>query len=283
MNDAWATVVVVVEPHECDLVAGLLWESGVAGIEEIDQPDGRVELRAGCRAEVVDDVRRLLTERWSVDVDRVAADAGLDDWREHAEAWRAGERFVVVPAWQPPPDWITGADVVLVVDPDRSFGSGSHPTTRACLAAVERLVRPGMVVADVGCGSGVLAIAAARRGALEVHAVDTDPQAVDATSANAERNSVGARVRVSTGSVDLLEPGRHDVVMANIGAATLRSVAPLLSALVAPGGALVLSGVLDSQSDEVIDAYAPCGLDVMRLDRDGDWCTVELRRRDGSD
>lgn len=283
MSEEWSTVVLVVESDERELVSGLLWEAGVAGIEEIDQPDGRIELRAGCRSDVVENVRRSLTERWSLDVDRVEADAGLDDWREHAVAWRAGERFVVVPAWQPPPEWITGADVVLVVDPDRSFGSGSHPTTRSCLAAVERLVRPAMVVADVGCGSGVLAIAAARRGATAVHAVDTDPQAIAATEANAARNGVGTRVHASVGSVDRLEVGRHDVVLANIGADTLCGLAPVLCALVAPGGTVVLSGVLDTQSAAVIEAHAINGFDVVHLDRDDEWCTIELRRPDGSD
>lgn len=283
MSDEWSTIVLVVEPDERDLVSGLLWEAGVAGIEEIDQPDGRIELRAGCRSDVVEDVRRSLTERWSFDVDRTEADAGLDDWRQHAAAWRAGARFVVVPAWQPPPEWITGADIVLVVDPDRSFGSGSHPTTRSCLAAVERLVRPGMVVADVGCGSGVLAIAAARRGASAVHAVDTDPQAITATEANAARNGVGTRVQATVGSVDRLAVGRHDVVLANIGAATLCEIAPDLCASVAPGGTLVLSGLLDTRSASVVEAYSTLGFVVAHLDRDDEWCTLELRRHDGSD
>lgn len=283
MSEQWATVVLVVETDERELVSGLLWEAGVAGIEEIDQPDGRIELRAGCRVEVVEDVRRSLTERWSLDVDRTEADAGLDDWRDHAVAWRAGQRFVVVPAWQPPPEWITGADIVLVIDPDRSFGSGSHPTTRSCLAAVERLVRPGAVVADIGCGSGVLAIAAARRGALEVHAVDTDPQAVDATVANAARNGVGPRVHASVGPLDRLEAAHHDVVLANIGAATLRELAPSLCRLVTLDGSLVLSGVLDVQTAAVVDAHARFGFVVTDLERDGEWCTLELRRGRGSD
>jgi ribosomal protein L11 methyltransferase len=283
VSEEWATVVVVAEVDEYELVSGLLWAAGVAGIEEIEQPDGRIELRAGCRAEVVEDVRRSLTERWSLDVERTEGDAGLDEWREHAVAWRAGERFVVVPAWQPPPEWITGADIVLVVDPDRSFGSGSHPTTRSCLVAVERRVRPGMVVADVGCGSGVLAIAAARRGASAVHAVDTDPRAVTATEANAQRNGVGARVRAMVGSVEQLDAGRHDVVLANIGAATLCELAPALCALVTTEGVLVLSGVLDTQTAAVIDAHGAFGFVPAQLERDGEWCTIELRRGDGSD
>lgn len=277
MTAEWATVVVVAEPHEVDLAVGLLWEAGVAGIEEVVQPDGRVELRAGCEFDRVDGVRRVLTERWSVDVESTPADAGLDRWRDHAAAWRAGERFVVIPAWQPPPEWVTHTDVVLVVDPDRSFGSGSHPTTRLCLSAVERLVRPGAVVADVGCGSGVLAIAAARRGASDVYAIDVEPGAVVATARNSARNGVGTTVRASGDAVSDLPAGTFDVVLANIGAAVLRDLAADFAAALAPDGVLVLSGVLDVQVDGVLAAFADCGLRPDRIDADGDWRALELR------
>ena len=274
----WSTVVVVVEPDEVDVVSGLLWDAGVAGIEESLQPDGRVELRAGCEADAVDEVRRVLTDRWAVAVATVAADAGLDDWREHATAWRAGERFVVVPAWQSPPDWVTGADIALVIDPAHSFGSGSHPTTRLCLAAMERLVRPGTSVADIGCGSGVLAVAAARRGARPVRGVDVDAGAVDATAANAARNGVGSVVVASIDPVSALDAGAFDVVVANIGAGVLRSLAADIAALVASDGALVLSGVLDEQVDEVVAAFTAHGLALVRTDVEDGWCALELRR-----
>lgn len=289
VTDDWATVVVVVEPDEYDVVTGLLWDAGVAGVEEIPQSDGRIELRAGCRSAEVERVRRTLTEGFiaaralAVSVESVAADTGLDEWRDHATAWRAGARFVVVPAWQPPPDWITGADIVLVVDPAHAFGSGSHPTTRACLAAIERLVRPGDVVADIGCGSGVLAVAAARRGAVEVRAVDIDPQAVVATTANAARNGVGPLVHASRSGTEHLAPDRFDVVVANIGAATLCESAPMIGALPTPEGVLVLSGVLASQVDAVDRAYAAHGFVIERTESDGDWCTLELRRADRAD
>ena len=273
----WATVVVVAEPDEVELVTSLLWDAGVAGIEEIDQPDGRVELRAGCTADVVDDVRRVLTARFTVGVQSTAADAGLDDWRDHAAAWRAGERFVVVPAWQAPPDWVTGSDIALVIDPAHSFGSGSHPTTRLCLAAIERTVRPGTTVADIGCGSGVLSIAAARRGAVEVQAVDIEADAVAATVANADRNGVGAIVRASDVSPAALAAGTFDVVVANIGAGALRSMAVELAALLASDGVLVLSGVLTAQADEVRSAFEATGLVLVGSAVDEDWVALELR------
>lgn len=280
MTTHWATVVVVAEPDEVDLVSGLLWDAGVAGIEEIVQPDGRVELRAGCEAEVLDEVRRVLTDRWVVAVDAVGADVGLDDWRDHASAWRAGERFVVVPAWQAPPEWVTHADIALVIDPGHSFGSGSHPTTRLCLAGVERLVGPGARVADIGCGSGVLAIAAARRGARPVVAIDIAEEAVVATTANAARNGVASVVHTSTDPMSALAPCGFDVVVANIGAAVLRSSAPDLVGLLAADGVLLLSGVLDEQADAVVDAYVALGPMSVRTDVEGEWCALELRRVD---
>lgn len=277
MSGPWATVVVVVEPDEVDVVSGLLWDAGVSGIEEVPQPDGRVELRAGCTAERVDGVRRVLTDRFPVAVQPTPADAGLDEWRGHAAAWRAGERFVVVPAWQSPPEWVTGADIALVVDPGRSFGSGSHPTTRLCLAALERSVRPGAVVADVGCGSGVLAVAAARRGARRVVAVDIEPDAVAVTAANADRNGVGSVVAASDRPVDELERGAFDVVVANIGAAALRSMAPELVVRLATDGVLVLSGVLDDQFAEVRAAFARVGCTVVGSTSEDGWVCCELR------
>lgn len=279
----WSTVVVVAESDEVDVVSGLLWDAGVAGIEESVQPDGRVELRAGCEAAVLDDVRRALTDRWSVAIAPVDADAGLDDWREHATAWRAGDRFVVVPAWQAPPDWVTGADIALVIDPAHSFGSGSHPTTRLCLAAIERLVRPGVVVADIGCGSGVLAIAAARRGARAVRGVDIDDGAAVATAANATRNGVGSIVVASTDPASALDAGAFDVVLANIGAAVLRALASDLAGLVAPDGVLLLSGVLDEQVDEVVAAFRVDGFEPARTDAEDGWCALELRRIGATD
>ena len=274
----WSTVVLVVEPEELELAVALLWDAGVAGIEEVAQPDGRIELRAGCASMVVDDVRCMLTERWTVGVQATAADAGLDDWREHAAAWRAGVRFVVVPAWQPPPDWVRPSDIALVVDPAHSFGSGSHPTTRLCLAAIERLVMPGMVVADIGCGSGVLAIAAARLAAAEVRATDIDAGAVMATDRNAARNGVGTIVRASDDPPGDLDAARFDLVVANIGAGVLRSMAVDLVALLAPDGVLVLSGVLAEQAADVVEALGAAGADVIATADEDGWVVLELRR-----
>jgi ribosomal protein L11 methyltransferase len=273
----WSTVVVIVDVAEADVVSGLLWSVGVAGVEERVFDDDRVELRAGVASDGVHDVRTALGDRWPVMVESVAVDEGLDAWREHAQASRAGDRIVVVPVWQSTPEWVSADDLVLSIDPGHTFGSGSHPTTRMCLVAIEANLAPVSVVADIGCGSGVLSMAAARLGAVRVDAIDIDKRAVAETVANAERNGVGATVDSSTGVVRSLGRGRHDLVVANIGAATLVSMASDLSALVAPGGVLVLSGVLDGQVDVVADAYLAHGFTVRDATADGEWRALVLR------
>jgi ribosomal protein L11 methyltransferase len=160
-----------------------------------------------------------------------------------------GERLVITPSWHA--DALMGDRLAIVLDPGLAFGTGSHPTTRLCLQWLERHLAPGESVIDYGCGSGVLAIAAARLGAARVVAIDIDPQALQAARDNAARNHVQVEVR---GTVDA-RPPVADVVVANILSSPLKLLAPLLVSLVRPGGRLVLSGVLERQVDEVAACY----------------------------
>ena len=161
-----------------------------------------------------------------------------------------GERLVITPSWHASDD---PARIEIVLDPGLAFGTGSHPTTRLCLQWLERHLPAGATVIDYGCGSGILAIAAARLGAASVVGVDIDPQALVATRDNAARNRVEVEVRASSDA----RPAPAGVVVANILSSPLKLLAPVLVDLVAPGGALVLSGVLERQVDEVSAAYAP--------------------------
>ena len=275
----WVTISLTVPADELDLASGLLWEAGVAGIEEraSDDDDDR-ELRAGLPADAVGAVRRMLREGWVVQVEPVPADEGLDAWREFARPWRAGSRLVVVPEWLDPPEWCRDDDLVLSIDPGRTFGSGSHPTTRMCLAELEHLVAVGDTVADFGCGSGVLTVAAVLLGAGRAVGVDIDPEAVPITLANAARNRVAEQVEVALGSLDALPAGPVDLLVANIGAEVLRSSAPAIAAELAEHGSLVLSGVLESQSDEVLAAFEAVGLELVSLAAEDDWRALVLRR-----
>lgn len=263
-------VEVHVPPGDVDLVSGLLWGAGVTAVGEEPQPDGTVVLRTDVPAGGVADVREALGDRWPLAVATV--DDGIDAWREHARVVRAG-RVVVRPPWVPLGP--VGLDEVVVeIDPGPSFGHGAHPTTRLCLEALDRLVTPGTAVLDVGCGSGVLAIAAVRLGADRAFAVDIDPAAVAATRANAERNGVADRVEAGPAGHPL---PAADVVVANIGAAALRDLAPTLVAAVAPGGALVLSGLLDPPPADLAAAFAP--LAVASDERSENWSALTLGPR----
>ncbi|NDZ14732.1 50S ribosomal protein L11 methyltransferase [Variovorax sp. WS11] len=177
--------------------------------------------------------------------------------------------FWIVPTWHEPP---AGAQQVIRLDPGLAFGTGTHPTTRMCLRWIASGAKTaGKRVLDYGCGSGILAIGAAKFGAAEIDAVDIDEAAVDATRLNAEAN----RVQLKAGLSELAQ-GRYDIVLANILATPLKVLAPLLCEHVAPGGSLVLAGILQRQADELKLAYAPyAALEVS--DAEDGWILMTAR------
>lgn len=160
------------------------------------------------------------------------------------------ERLWIVPSWHAAPD---GTAVNLVLDPGLAFGTGAHPTTFLCLQWLAAELRGGETLLDYGCGSGILAIAAAKLGAARVLGVDIDDNALQATRDNAAANAVTLDVRHSSQAI----AERFDIVIANILTNPLCVLAPLLAQRLAPGGRLVLSGVLEIQAQQVIEAYAP--------------------------
>ncbi len=183
-----------------------------------------------------------------------------EDWVRVTQAQfpptQVGERLWIVPTWHTPPE----ADALNIrIDPGVAFGTGTHPTTRLCLAWLEENLHDGERVLDYGCGSGILAIAAARLGAGEVHGVDIDAQAVRAAHQNSLANGIDPRAARYTAPADLAPAstphGRFDVVLANILANPLKLLAPALLDRVAPGGALVLAGLLERQADELVALY----------------------------
>jgi ribosomal protein L11 methyltransferase len=198
-----------------------------------------------------------------------------DGWRAHARIWRVGGRLVVRPAWVEAVP-LGPAEVEVVVEPGRAFGSGSHPTTRLCLALLESLVSGGERVIDVGSGSGVLGIAAAKLGAAHVRAVDVDPEAVRATKASAALNGVADVVEATEGVPP--EDGAHyDLVLANLLLPVFDQHGADLVALLAPGGRLVASGVLEEQQSRLHECLRP--LQPESTVSDGDWLAVTFRRR----
>ncbi len=278
-SSQWVTLSITVPAEDLDLASGVLWDAGAAGVEErAADDDDDLELRAGLLAGSVDAVLSALHPGWVAAVEPVDADEGLDAWREFAQAWRAGSRLVIAPTWLDTPEWCRDDDLVLPIDPGRTFGSGSHPTTRMCLAELELLVSVGDSVADIGCGSGVLAIAAVRLGAARAVGVDLHPEAVGVSLANAAACGVTDQVEFLEGSIELLAGRTFEVVVANIPAAVLHGMVEPLVAALAPAGALVISGVLDEQVPELLEAFATHGPVLTSTAADGDWRALVLRR-----
>jgi len=217
------------------------------------------------------------------------------EWLKDFHAMRFGRRLWVCPHHE----HVSAPDAVVVaLDPGLAFGTGTHASTALCLTwldahfpdspapaghfaetpvqGLDAYLPQGAKVIDYGCGSGVLAIAAARLGAAEVHAYDIDPQALIATAANAAANDVLTRLQVHASAATL--PGGADVLLANILAAPLCALAPQFGALVRPGGQVVLAGLMAHEAAEVTAAYRAC-FDVVRFgERDG-WACLTGRRR----
>jgi ribosomal protein L11 methyltransferase len=189
-----------------------------------------------------------------------------------------GKNIWVVPSWHEAPD---PDGLILELDPGLAFGTGSHPTTRLCMEWLEANPAPSKTVLDYGCGSGILAMVAKKVGAGEVVGVDIDPQAIESAADNAERNKCDIEYFLP----DTFAQSKHaeqkfDIVVANILSSPLKLMAPMLSGRVAPGGALILSGVLARQAEEVAAAYAPFIKLGVWAEQDG-W--VALHGRLGSD
>jgi ribosomal protein L11 methyltransferase len=201
-------------------------------------------------------------------------------WKEHFFVHRVGERTVIVPSWREAEYSPRHGDVVLLLDPGMAFGTGLHPTTRLCLVAVEELVKPGMRVLDVGAGSGILSIAAARLGAIDVSAVELDPVAAGVCQDNVNRNHVADVVDVRAGTLEP-EPTndeRVDLILGNITIATLLQMHPLFNAYLRPGGHAVLSGVLAERAEELLQSLDAAGWEHERTDQEQDWVAIYVRR-----
>jgi ribosomal protein L11 methyltransferase len=217
---------------------------------------------------------------------KLADEDWRDAWKKYFGVQRVGRRLVIVPSWvehRPKPD-----DVVLRIDPGMAFGTGQHPTTAMCLAALEdALAGVGTSagwrtplqasVLDIGCGSGILAIAAAKLGASRIVAIDVDPQAIKATRANAAENGVASIIETREGTLESVSE-RFDIVVANISGLTLERLAPLLARALAPGGRLIASGFLEDAVDGLRAAFAGAGLSVERTVEDGIWRAIIARR-----
>lgn len=266
-------LVVSVGRDDVEVASDALWSLGVVAIEERELDTGDVIELWTSLGDDTDEVTVALTSlRWAwrfEDVDESVSDT----WRLHAEPTWVAADLVIYPSWLPAPGF---ADALAIgIDPGATFGMGDHPTTVLSLRALRDVVRQGHRVLDVGCGSGVLAIAACTFGAAHADAIDISPASVPTTLHNAEWNGVADRVSVSTTPLGEMD-GTYDVVVANILAPTLIDLAVDLQRSLAAAGTLIISGILAARHQHVLDALAP--LQVTASSELDGWTAITLTR-----
>ncbi len=272
-------VSVHVSEEEIDDAGALLFELGALGVEQRDATT--LARGAGPRTTLVASFEDATEARaaadalppaWEPRVDEVVGDAWRDEWKKYFEPFRLCPGIVVRPPWRA----YESTEKVIVLEPGRAFGTGLHETTQ--LVAELLSERAGAVggspILDVGCGSGVLSLLGLTLGATAARAIDIDPDAVLVTRENAERNGLAHRVDADDAPLAAIHD-RYATVVANIEAAPLIELAPALAAAVAPGGFLVLSGILANQWDRVRRAYDALAVEEVRPK--GEWVAAVLR------
>lgn len=281
----WLVVTVRVPSEELSaLLAEGLVASGASAIEEhpgafvtylafTDAPEDRLAL---LRTQLHEFTGLEPELEWDVKPERDWA----EEWKRGLQPRRVGERLVVAPSWTSPE--LRQDDVLIEIDPEMAFGTGEHASTRGVLRLLERVIQPGVAVLDVGSGSGILAIAAAKLGAVEVLAVESDADAIINARDNLVRNGVMDRTELVHGLVDLdylgQFPAHFDIILANILSGVIIPLLPGFAQALKPGGALITGGILQSEADQVIAAAKQHGFTAPQEDREEEWWSGLLLR-----
>lgn len=211
---------------------------------------------------------------WQADEDWAAA------WKRGLRPRRIGRRLIVAPSWTRPE--ARPGDIVIVLDPEMAFGTGEHATTRAALRLLQEAIRGGERVLDVGAGSAILSIAAARLGADDVHAAEINADALGNAAENIVRNGVTDRVRLEHARVDATflaaDPSRYDLILANLLSGVLRPLLPAFFDALRPGGRLILAGILEEEAEDMIVSAEATGLVLDIEDLEDEWWSGLLQR-----
>ncbi|HEU4585308.1 MAG TPA: 50S ribosomal protein L11 methyltransferase [Gemmatimonadaceae bacterium] len=257
-----------------DAIVAALIAAGAAGVQEVD--DGlRTHLPEGVELGEIENAVRAAGSGASISY----SDAGEIDWASRWPA-RVGVRRVgriaVAPPWLA--DEIAGDEIPIVIEPATAFGTGEHETTRGILALMQHTIRAGDVVSDLGAGSAVLSIAAAKLGAARVAAVELDEQAIGNAQENVDRNGASDRVTIIHGDASLLLPllAPVRVILANIISGVIMELAPAMREALAPDGRVIVSGILVAERDEVLASLEPLGFELREEIADGEWWSAEL-------
>lgn len=268
----WVQIKLRTKKEFSDALDALLLEQGAVSISYADAEDNPVLEPAPGETPVWPEL--IITALYDADIDTGYVLQKLEDsslsysdltiaplpdqdweraWMDDFKPMRFGERLWICPSWLEPPE---PDGVNLMLDPGLAFGTGTHPTTALCLEWLDAHPPKDDLVIDYGCGSGILAVAALKLGARHCWGVDIDPQALEATQANAEKNGIPS-AHLYIAEPGGLPPIQADLLIANILSGPLVELAHLLKELVKPGGKLILSGILEDQAEQVIQAYTP--------------------------
>lgn len=284
MEQRWAEIAVAARGDAQEAAGALLMEVGgcqgyattadrALGYLPVDErlENTLLTLRSAVRA-LAD--AAALSEAAEITVRFIAEADWANAWKQYFKPQRIGRRLVVKPTWE---TWDAAReDLVLQIDPGMAFGTGLHATTRLCLRALEDHITPGMRVADVGAGSGILAVAAALLGAARVEAVEIDPLAVRIARENVALNRVEDIVTITESAAP--PPGAFAVVAANILADVILGMAPALRDALIPGGLLIASGIIDTRAEDVRQGLTAAGLTVRETQTEGEWAAILARR-----
>jgi len=291
----WLQVSVRCPPIAAEAVAALMLEvvpSGVSIEQSHDtlvsvyiRDDEDTDVLLARITELVDQVDASLTHGRAlvIHTQTVYERDWAEAWKRHYHCMRIGQRLVITPTWEqwPPSDGSLLSqpdDIIIEVDPGMAFGTGQHATTRLCLEAIECLVQPGDRAADIGCGSGILAIATTKLGAAQVLATDVDPLAVQITRRNCKANGVAGQVTVRQMAGLPQETSSFDLIVANISAEVVGALVPDIALHLAPDGFCVLSGFTDRGANIVCSSLAGAELTETERTSEGEWLAIIARR-----
>lgn len=210
----------------------------------------------------------------TVEAEKMHEEDWANNWKKYYKPTRIGDRIVVKPIWEEYRE--QDGDLVIELDPGMAFGTGEHETTRMCIKALEKYVKPDTTVFDVGCGSGILAIAAAKLGAKKAVGVDLDPVAVESAEENVKFNNLNNIELLQGNLIDVIE-GKAEIVVANIIAEVICILTSDVSKALVPGGYFITSGIIHDRVDMVLDKLSECGFEVEEINKDGEWNCIVAR------
>jgi ribosomal protein L11 methyltransferase len=295
----WVELSVEVHPEAVDAVAEVFRSHGTGGVaieqpvtpdvdgEQVPHPTGLPIMKAylALSSSREEQIHRIEQDLWHLQAfglspvgemqrREIDEEDWANAWKEHFHPLKVG-RVVVKPTWR---DWQSGPDEVIVeLDPGMAFGTGLHPTTQLMLQALQECVQPGMEVLDLGTGSAILAIAAARLGATVV-AMDVSEVAVKVAEDNVRANGLSDEIRVVHGSIEEAAGLQFDLILANIIAAVLAKLAEPLGQALRPGGELLSCGIVEERAGLVREAYPAAGLNITEERREGDWLLIRAQK-----